>query len=92
MCDDIQKIIKTILEFIIKADVIIKCQTLSKIGTSDWNNFKKRSKIHLGFQTEKELKSHLQKDLITFGSFSQFKKDAFHLLLSYWESYWRKLL
>ena len=63
-----------------------------KIDTSDWNNFKKRSKIYFGFQTEKELKPHLEKDLITLDSFSQFKKDAFYSLLSYWESYWRKLL
>ena len=62
---DLQKIIKTILELIIKTDVIVKCQFLSKIDISDRNNFKKRSKIHLGFQTEKELRSLLQKDLIT---------------------------
>ena len=63
--DGHQKIIKTILELIIKTDVIVKCQFLSKIDISDWNNFKKRTKIHLGFQTEKELRSLLQKDLIT---------------------------
>ena len=73
---DLRKIIKTILELIIKTDVITKCQTLSNIDISDRNNFKKRSKMHLGFQAEKELKSLLQKDLITFHSVSQFKKDA----------------
>ena len=46
MYDDLQKIIKTILELIIKTDVIAKCQTLSKIDISDQNNFKKRSKMH----------------------------------------------
>ena len=71
-CDDLQKIIKTILQVIVKTDFIAKCQTLSKRDISDWNNFKKRSKIHLGFQTEKELKSLLQKDLITLDNVSQF--------------------
>ena len=61
MHDDLQKIIKAILKLIIKTDVIAKCQTLSKIDISDRNNFKKRSKIYLGFQTEKEFKSLLQK-------------------------------
>ena len=74
--DDLQKIIKTVLELIIKTGVIDKCQTLSKIDISDQNNLKKRSKMHLGFQTEKELKSLLQKDLITLDSVCQFKKAA----------------
>ena len=76
MHDDLQKIIKAILELISKTGVIAKCQTLSKIDISDRNNFKKQSKIHLGFQTEKELKSLLQKDLITLDKVSQFKKDT----------------
>ena len=74
--DDLQKIIKTVLELIIKTGVIDKCQTLSKIDISDQNTLKKRSKMHLGFQTEKELKSLLQKDLITLDSVCQFKKAA----------------
>lgn len=46
MYDDLQKIIKTILELINNTDVIAKCQTLSKIGISDRNNFKKMNKIN----------------------------------------------
>ena len=92
MYDDLQKIIKTILELIIKIDVIAKCQILSKIDISDRNSFKKRSKMHLGFQTEKELKLPIQKGLVTLDSISQFKKDICFLLLNYWESYLRKLL
>ena len=61
---------------LIKTDVIAKCQALSKIDIFDQNNFKKRSKMHLCFQTEKELKSLLQKDLITLYIDSQFKRDA----------------
>ena len=52
MYNDLQKIIKTILELIIKTNVIAKCQTLSKIDISDQNNFKKRSKIHLDLNGE----------------------------------------
>ena len=74
--DDLQKIIKTVLELIIKTGVIDKCQTLSKIDISDQNTLKRRSKMHLRFQTEKELKSLLQKDLITLDSVCQFKKAA----------------
>ena len=49
MYDDLQKIIKTILELIIKTDVIAKGQTSSNIDISDQNNFNKRNKMHLGF-------------------------------------------
>ena len=82
MYNDLQKIIRTILELIIKTNVIAKCQTLSKIDISDQNNFKKRSKIHLDFQTEKKIKSLLQKDLIALDKFSNLKKMHVYLLLN----------
>ena len=61
---------------LLKQMLLLNVKLYVKIDISERNNFKKRSKIHLGFQTEKELKSLLQKDLTTLDNVSQFKKDA----------------
>ena len=49
MYDNFQKI-KPSLNSLLKQMVLLNVKI--KIDISDWNNFKKRSKMRLGFQTE----------------------------------------
>jgi len=79
MHSDLKMLMKSLLELIVKSEVLDKCKTskqLKSLNLSDKLNLLSLKQVRLGFGAEKIISQLIKEDLVSSAQLQQFRKEA----------------